>query len=223
MAAHEHQCFARALGVDPSQVRGHSLLEGSPDPGLVEASDALLVGGSGQFSVLDEEGWVHSFVDFLADVVVAQRKATFASCFGFQGLVLAGGGVVVCDKENAEVGTFDMTLNQAGIEDPLFSGMPRVCKVQLGHKDRADSLPHGMVNLASTQRSPYQALRVEGTSIVATQFHPELAKQDNIDRYLRYWEEYGSGDPGCDPVMQSMADSPEASALLPRWATEELD
>jgi len=61
---------------------------------------------------------------------------------------------------------------------------------------------------------------VDGTPIVATQFHPELAKQDNIDRYLRYWEEYGSGDPGADPVMRSMAESPDASALLPRWAAQ---
>jgi hypothetical protein len=76
--------------------------------------------------------------------------------------------------------------------------------------------------LASTARAPYQALRVEGTSIVATQFHPELQKQDNINRYLRYWEEYGSGDPGNDPVMRSMDDSPAASELLPRWVRDEL-
>jgi GMP synthase (glutamine-hydrolysing) len=222
MAAHEHQCFVRALGVDPGQLVGHSLLAGRPDPAVLDSADALLVGGSGQFSVLDDEPWVKDFIDFLTDVVVAQERPTFASCFGFQGLVLAGGGEVICDKGGAEVGTFPLSLNAAGDSDPLFGQLPHGCNVQLGHKDRAERLPAGMINMAYTHRSPHQALRLEGTSIVATQFHPELAKQDNIDRYLRYWEEYGSGDPGCDPVMQSMAESPEAYELLPRWAASEL-
>jgi GMP synthase (glutamine-hydrolysing) len=222
MAAHEHQCFTRALGAEPAQVLGHSLLAGRPDPGLLESADALLVGGSGQFSVLDDEPWVKDFIDFLSEVVVGQRRPTFASCFGFQGLVLAGGGEVICDKEGAEVGTFSLSLSTAGLADPLFGKMPQGCNVQLGHKDRAERLPAGMIHMAYTERSAHQALRIEGTPIVATQFHPELAKQDNINRYLRYWEEYGSGDPGCDPVMQSMAESPEAYELLPRWAETEL-
>jgi len=222
MAIHEHGCFARALGVSAEDIAVHSLLDGAPDARALEEATALLVGGSGQFSVLDDETWVKGFIDFLADVVVTQRKPTFASCFGFQGLVLAGGGEVICDKENTEVGTFELTLSDAGKADRLFGAMPAQIKVQLGHKDRASRLPSGMIHLASTARSPYQALRVEGTPIVATQFHPELMKQDNIDRYLRYWEEYGSGDPGNDPVMRSMDESPEASALLPRWVREEL-
>lgn len=222
MAAHERDCFARALGLPAEQVVAHSLLNGVPDPRMIEEASALLVGGSGQFSVLDNEAWLKSFLNFLSDVVVGQQKPTFASCFGFQGLVLAGGGDVICDKENTEVGTFELSLSEAGKEDPLFGAMPAHCKVQLGHKDRASRLPSGMTHLASTALAPYQALRVEGTPIVATQFHPELNKQDNIDRYLRYWEEYGSGDPGNDPVMRSMDDSPAASELLPRWARDEL-
>ena len=222
MAIHEHDCFARTLGVNRDQIAVHSLLQGAPSSRALEEAGALLVGGSGQFSVLDNDAWVKGFIDFLSDVVVNQRKPTFASCFGFQGLVLAGGGEVVCDKENTEVGTFELTLSEAGKADQLFGAMPVQIKVQLGHKDRADHLPSGMIHLASTPRAPYQALRVEGTPIVATQFHPELMKQDNIDRYLRYWEEYGSGDPGNDPVMRSMDESPEASELLPRWVRQEL-
>lgn len=222
MATHEHGCFARTLGVGGDQIVSHSLLEGAPDARMIEEANALLVGGSGQFSVLDNEVWVKGFIDFLSEVVVAQRKPTFASCFGFQGLVLAGGGDVICDKDNTEVGTFELSLSEAGKADPLFGAMPAQVKVQLGHKDRADRLPSGMIHLASTALAPHQALRVEGTPIVATQFHPELQKQDNIDRYLRYWEEYGSGDPGNDPVMRTMDDSPEASELLPRWVREEL-
>ena len=98
---------------------------------------------------------------------------------------------------------------------PFFAGLPPRPFFAAG------PLPPGAVHLAAGAACPVQAYRV-GERVYTTQFHPELQKQDNIDRYLRYWEEYGSGDPGNDPVMRSMDDSPEASELLPRWVREEL-
>jgi GMP synthase (glutamine-hydrolysing) len=91
---------------------------------------------------------------------------------------------------------------------------------QLGHKDRADRMPAGMVSLAYSERAPYQALRVAGTSVFATQFHPELTRQDNELRYRTYWESYGAMLGEEDPVVRSLKDSPETSALLPRWVEE---
>jgi len=222
MAAHELACFVEALGVDGDAVTRWDLTAGPPTAEALERSDAPLVGGSGQFSVLDGEPFIHQFIDFLADTVVQRQVPTFASCFGFQGLVVAGGGEVVEDKVNAEVGTFDIELTVEGAADPLLGSLAPRFQAQLGHKDRAERLPAGMTHLARSVRSPIQALRVEGTPIFATQFHPELNKEANITRYLRYWDEYGSGDPADDPILQSMQDTPSASALLPRWVAQEL-
>lgn len=217
MARHEQLCFANALGIPEERITLHDLLSGAPSDSAVDAHDAILVGGSGDYSVLGGHDFLGPFFDFLAEVVIDKAFPTFASCFGFQALVLAGGGEVVHDDERAEVGTYTLRLTEAGERDPLFKGMPSPFKAQLGHKDHAARLPAGMTNLASSESAPYQALRVDGLPVVATQFHPELTRQANTERYLRYWEAYGTGDKENDPVLARMAESPESTALLSRW------
>ena len=61
----------------------------------------------------------------------------------------------------------------------------------MGHFDRAVELPQGIPNLASSQRCGFQALRVPGAPIWATQFHPELDEQGNRDRCVAYIKEFG--------------------------------
>ena len=75
-----------------------------------------------------------------------------------------------------------------------------------------------MVNLAFSERTPYQALRIDGAPVFATQFHPELTREDNEMRYRTYWENYGNHLQEEDPVLSSLRESPETSMLLPRWA-----
>lgn len=222
MLAHEHRCFAGALNVPLDAITPHNLLSGAPDPAALENHDALLVGGSGDYSVLGDEPFLGAFFDFLADTVIDQQFPTFASCFGFQALVLAGGGDVVHDEERAEVGTYTLKVTEAGRVDRLFGELTPTFDAQLGHKDHAARLPAGMVNLASSSLAPLQALRVQGLPVVATQFHPELTREANTERYLRYWEAYGTGDRSDDPVLARMKDSPEATGLLRRWVALEL-
>ena len=217
MAAHERDCFARALQIPTERVVTHDLLSGPPDEALCRRYAALLIGGSGDHSVLGGGAFMPPFLDFLSDVVVAKAIPTFASCFGFQALALAGGGEVVTDEVRAEVGTYEIMLTEEGQADPLFGDLSPSFTAQLGHKDHVTRLPAGMTRLAFSEQSSHQALRVDGTPIVATQFHPELTRQDNTQRYLRYWEAYGSGDPDNDPVLERMADSPHSTALLRRW------
>jgi len=217
MSRHEQLCFANALSVPAEQITLHDLLQGAPPPSVTETHDAILVGGSGDYSVLGDHDFLPAFFDFLANVVIKEEVPTFASCFGFQALVLAGGGEVVHDDTRAEVGTYTLTLTEAGAADPLFKTLPNPFRAQLGHKDHAARLPAGMLNLASSESAPFQALRVEGLPVVATQFHPELTREANTERYLRYWDAYGTGDKTNDPVLARMADSPDSTALLSRW------
>lgn len=218
-AEHELSCFAESLGVPAADIVVHSLLEGPPDQRALEGSRALLVGGSGDYSTLDNLEWVHQFISFLGDELVANQRTAFCSCFGFQGLVIAGGGEVIKDAANTEVGTFQLYTTEAAGDDPLFASLGATFNAQLGHKDRAARLPAGIENLAYSKRCPFQAFRISGTQIVATQFHPELSREANLHRYLRYQEEYirsgGSTDSGA--VTDSMAESEEATDLLRRW------
>ncbi len=80
-----------------------------------------------------------------------------------------------------------------------------------------------MHHLAGSERSPFQAARIDGTSIFATQFHPELDREGNAYRYMAYRAAYsGSAADDDDAVLAAMRETPEATALLPRWLEEVL-
>ena len=221
MARHEQECFARALEVPLDKIVPVDLLSAVPQQADLEWADMVLVGGSGSFSTMDKEPWIRDFFDFLDRVVVGQGFPTFASCFGFQALVLVGGGEMVKDPDNAEVGTFRIDLSDAGKTDPLLGLFSPGFDAQLGHKDRASRLPSGVANLASSERCPFQAMRLTGLPVVGTQFHPELDMEANVHRYEVYRAGYqGSAADDDDDVLSRMRPSPEASQLMLRWVHE---
>lgn len=189
--------------------------------GLLDGIDALLVGGSGEYSVLDDVPPIHRFVSFLGTVADAGAPM-FASCFGFQALALAMGGEVVCDEDNAEVGSYALELTEEGLRDPLFGALPVRFIAQLGHKDQVRRLPVGVVNLARSSRTPHQAFSLPGKPIYATQFHPELTWLDNRKRFERYMSTYGKlfGKEEAVKRLESHVPSPEANTLLSRFVSQ---
>ncbi len=223
-ADHEVRCFADALQVPLGAVVPWDLLRGAPDAAALDGVDALLVGGSGAFSVLDDLPWLHRFMDFLEETSVHRRFPTFASCFGFQALVVAGGGEVVRDPEHAELGTFDILLTEQGRTDALLGPLAPSFPAQLGHKDRASRLPADCVPLAFSERCPYQCFKVVDAPVIATQFHPELDRDAEAFRCRTYAAMYA--DAGVAAEMQRVIDglreSPEATALMRRWVEQTL-
>ena len=156
-------------------------------------------------------------MEFLREVVERGHPA-FLSCFGYQSLVGALGGVLIHDPSNSEVGTYELSLTERGKNDPLFRTLPQQFQAQMGHKDRANRPADGTFNLASSERSLYQALRVPNKPIWATQFHPELDRSTNLERFRRYQEDYGPRDEdGRAAARARFGESPEASSLLSRF------
>jgi GMP synthase (glutamine-hydrolysing) len=215
----EHRAFADKLGVSVEDIRAVDVLTERLEDGLMGAAHAMLVGGSGEYSVLDDDPRIRAFIDFLARVTHAGHPM-FASCFGFQALALGLGGAVVHDEDNAEVGTYDLSLTDAGTDDPIFGALPADFKAQLGHKDQVSRLPAGCLNLARSPRTAHQAYRVEGRPVYATQFHPELSYLENRARFERYYEEYGRvfGEEAARAQLEGHQPSPEANTLLLRFA-----
>jgi len=185
----------------------------------IREHDALMVGGSGAYYVT--KGNLPGFHEVMAVLrqVVEVGHPTFASCFGFQLLVEAMGGRVVYDPPNMEVGTYRLSLTPEGQRDELFGFLPRTFLAQLGHKDRADDLPEGTLNLAASDNSALQALRVPGKPIWATQFHPELTKEENLKRFSRYLDGYAAlmSEDELQEVLARFDHSPEANELLSRF------
>lgn len=192
MKEHERECFVKHTGLDTERIACYDLDRGPPTLEEILDHDALMVGGSGDY---------------------------YVSCFGYQCLVLALGGTIVHDPENTEVGTFELELTQAGRADPLFGHLPARFLAQLGHKDRAAPGPPDCPNLASSPRSPFQAFRIPGQPIWASQFHPELDREANADRYRHYLEGYAEvlGEAEMEAALAGFVESPEASSLLRRF------
>ena len=219
MAAHEHQCFVDKAGLPAENIVCYDLCQGPPSAGELAKFDAMTVGGAGDFYVSRGDlPHFEAFLDFLRETV-EQSFPTFASCFGYQCMMQALGGEIIYDPDNVEVGTYDITLTDDGAADELLGQLPRHFRAQLGHKDRAVSTPDGVLNLAGSELSPFQALRVTGRPVWAAQFHPELDRQTNLDRYKYYLEGYAVSldEAELQKQFDAFDHSPETDTLMPRF------
>jgi len=213
----ERRSFAEKTGLGLEQIVPHDLLAGPPRLADLAAHDAVMVGGSGDYYVSNRTlPHFEAQLEFLREVV-ERGHPMFASCFGFQILVAALGGEVTHDPESMEVGTYRLTVSAEGRRDPLMGRLPESFEAQMGRKDRALRLPGGIVNLASSELNPFQALRVPGKPIWATQFHPELDLTTNLERYHRYLEGYAEilSLEEQRLALENFRESPHTEALLP--------
>lgn len=219
MRGQEVQCFARALDCDASAIATLDLLEGVPTRMRLDLVDMVLLGGSGHYSVASEGAWLERALDAMR-TLHDLGKPTFASCWGFQAMARAMGGRCVRDTANAELGTIDIWLTEAGRSDPLFGQMPPQFGGQSGHEDHVVELPPDAVLLASSDRVAEQAFRFAGLPIYCTQFHPELDRATICERACAYPEyiERIVGVPH-EEFPHMCRETPEANTLLQRFVT----
>lgn len=215
----ERTSFADMAGVPETAVIPFDLLTAVPTLADISRYDALMIGGSGDYYV--SKGNLPNFqavLDLLVEVV-AIGQPMFASCFGFQMLAQALGGEIVYAPQEMEVGTYEVQLTEDGRADDLFSCLPDVFHAQLGRKDKAARLSDSVLHLAASHRAPFQALRVSGKPIWATQFHPELTKETNLARFRRYMDGYAATTAPAElqKMFQQFDDSPEANQLIGRF------
>jgi GMP synthase (glutamine-hydrolysing) len=213
----EIKCFAKQLNLPISAIHSVDILNEKYSLETLNGFDGLLVGGAGEYSVLDDDPRIKRFISFLGEMTNTEVP-TFASCFGFQALVLALGGTIVKDVPNAEVGTYELETTDSSKNDPLFSEIPKSFLAQLGHQDQARVFPSTVEHLARSAATEYQALRVSNKPIYATQFHPELTYL-NKKRFQRYMPIYGKlfGEEEAKVRMASHRPSPHCNMLLQRF------
>ena len=185
MAAHEVLRFRQALGLEPDQLRVFDLLTDAPPPAIFDSTDVVVIGGSGDHSVVRGGPWLAGALRAM-EILHGRSIPTFASCWGFQALARALGGRVVTDHARAEVGVLPLDLTEAGRRDPVFGPLGSGFPVVIGHEDIVDELPPDAVSLASSATIANEALTFPGKPIYATQFHPELDREDLIQRIAAY-------------------------------------
>jgi GMP synthase (glutamine-hydrolysing) len=210
--------FAHCLRCDADQIRVLDLISGSPSKHDLNRVDMVLLGGSGAYSVAEGGPWLAAGLETMGELH-ALGKPTFASCWGFQAMARAMGGVVVTDLTRAEVGSVEITLTTAGKDDPLFGQLPHEFLAQLGHQDIVVELPADAILLASSQRVTNQAFCFQGKPIYCTQFHPELNREALLQRVIAY-PEYPKRILGVEIdefASRYCVETPETDGLLSRF------
>ena len=178
-------CFADAIGCAEPNIETLNLLRERLTIGHLNEVDAVLIGGSGNYSAAGDNQWLEGVLDDLR-LLLQQRKPTFASCWGFQALARALGGRCIHDPEHAELGTIEMTLTEAGTQDAIFGQLDSPFVGLAGHEDHVTELPPDAVLLASSSTVTNQAFKFPNALIYCTQFHPELQLKTFLERVAAY-------------------------------------
>lgn len=116
--------------------------------------------------------------------LVAQDFPTLGICFGHQVLANGLGVTVGHDTNQAKTGTHTVALTSEGRKDKIFGLLPEQFDAQYGHKDSLTEIPFDAVLLARGETCKYSAYRYR-KNIYSVQFHPELTKEDTLEKIKR--------------------------------------
>jgi len=177
--------------------------------------DAVLIGGAGAFSAIEQYRWTGALHDLVRRAVDAGLPM-LGSCWGHQVIAEALGGTVVCDPDRTELGCRSVYRTEEGAEDPLFGRFSTPFKANMGHHDRVVSLPPGAVELARNDQ-PNQAYRLENQPVYGTQFHSELDAEREKERLLQYKAEFSEALPNraaVERVFDTLAETTDVDHLL---------
>jgi len=95
-------------------------------------------------------------------------------CYGMQLLCNHLGGRVGGASER-EFGAAELRLVRS---DPLLAGVPERSRVWMSHGDRVEQIPDGFEVLATSQNSPYAAVRHATKPYYGLLFHPEVVHSE---------------------------------------------
>ena len=120
----------------------------------------------------------------ITEQLVARDFPTLGLCYGLQMIALAAGGTLTHDHPEG-MGAYRITLNDAGISDPLTSTLPYEFSGYAAHDEAIGVVPRGMITLASSQATPIQIAR-QGENMYGTQHHPEIGRAGIAIRINHY-------------------------------------
>ncbi|MGO4236723.1 glutamine amidotransferase [Pseudarthrobacter sp. YAF2] len=185
-AEDEYAAYLRYGGLEERDLH-RVRLEAAPLPALdLSQYSGVIVGGS-PFTSSDPpadksavQHRVERELSGLLDQVVALDFPFLGACYGVGTLGTHQGAVI--DRTYGEpLGAVEIELTDAGLQDPLLHGLPRMFTGFTGHKEAVSSLPGNAVLLARSAACPVHMFRIK-TNLYATQFHPELDAEGLVTR-----------------------------------------
>ena len=112
-------------------------------------------------------------------------------CLGHQLLAYWLGGEV--KRRRWEIGWLPITVNEAGMSDPLLDGLGPVFHGFLWHGDQITKLPEEAELLASSERCRVQAYRLRNRPVWGIQFNPQYTPEiaESLVRASTWLDKYG--------------------------------
>jgi GMP synthase (glutamine-hydrolysing) len=215
-AVHERQCVLEMTGLDLTQLDSVNVTAvDGVSPERYQAADAVMIGGSGSNSVVNDDpftAWLIDDVKRLVDLEIP----LLGSCWGHQFIARALGGDVVHDPAKGEVGVHVAQVTAAAAEDPVFDHLPESFPVLMGHHDRVATLPPGATELVHSELCRNQAFKMDGLPVYGTQFHSEMTPEQLVER-LTQFRQYMPDDREFEAMKSRIRPTTEASRILPRF------
>jgi GMP synthase (glutamine-hydrolysing) len=218
----EFEAILKVGGLELGEVRRFRLEQEIPAIDLGEYA-AVIAGGS-PFDVStpareksQTQNRIEAFYNDLFDQIIPQDFPFLGCCSG-NGLLGQYCGTPISRTFSEPIGSVEVTLTEAGTQDPLLQGLPVKFEAMVGHKEACDTVPPGAVLLASSKTCPVQMFRLK-KNIYATQFHPEADSDEFIVRINTY-KNYGYFQPEeADKLIVAVrqADTPVAREILRRF------
>lgn len=177
-----------------------------PDLG---AYDALVAFGGEQNALADAS---HPYLPRLAHLMKQNAEmgiATLGICLGSQ-VFARGTGAENHIGTAGEYGWSEVTLTEAGREDPVLGQLPTRFPILQWHSDTF-TLPPGAVHLATSPKATVQAFRM-GRAGYATQFHFEANRAVAADWAREFAEAFEAARPGWVADFQTHAARDAAAA-----------
>lgn len=218
-APHDARCFQDELQTEEISLVFKNGVEDDLPAQLLEQVDAVVIGGSSEYYLTKgdgiEQGWRQKGLDYIA-ACLNRNIPLLTVCFGSQMMALQQNIELTHDRSYHEVGSFEVSLTDAGFKDPLMKDLPSSFYAQIGHKDTFINPPDYIEVLAYSEKAPIHAYRIKGKQAWGILFHPELTKQRLRER-LEIVPEY-LGNKTLEETMLTVHESPEAVKVLHNFA-----
>lgn len=165
------EAMRKAFGLSKKQFITKDASKGTlPDP---DKYSAIVMGGSVKDPIKGQEKlWMKKVYQFIR-LAKNKKVPILGICGGLQFTIKALGGEVIRNPRGRNFGNSVTKLTSDGRKDALFEDLPQEVTVKSSHRCIARSLRPGWRLLASSAKSPFDAIAI-GDNIRLLQFHPEM-------------------------------------------------